>query len=102
MTFPRLFLVAMVAAMTLVGGRSPALAQAEPKGFTPESVESVTARCHPHPATASGGTCGRLKLLRVLTLGAAYVPRALPLRPQPEASLAAGETKTFRLTPSAP
>ena len=73
-----------------------------PKGFTPESVESVTARCHPHPSTASGGTCGRLKLLRVLALGADYVPRALPLRPQPETSLAAGETKTFRLTPSAP
>jgi hypothetical protein len=73
-----------------------------PKGFAPESVESVTARCHPHPATASGGTCGRLKLLRVLTLGADYVPLSLPLRPEPEASLAAGETKTFRLKPSAP
>ena len=27
-----------------------------PKGFTADAVESVTARCHPHPADASGGT----------------------------------------------
>lgn len=70
-----------------------------PKGFTPDSVESVTARCHTHPATGSGGTCGRLRLVRVLTLGQDFVPRSLPLQTQPEASLAAGETKLFRLAP---
>src|SRR5215207_8354055 len=52
-----------------------------PKGFT---AESVTARCHPHPATASGGTCGRLQLVRVLTLRPDFVPQALPLQKQPE------------------
>lgn len=68
-----------------------------PKGSTPDSVESVSARCHPHPSNASGGTCRRLRLLRVLTLGPDYAPRALPLRPQPEASLAAGDARDFRL-----
>jgi hypothetical protein len=70
-----------------------------PKGVSHDAVESVTARCHPHPATASGGTCKRLKLVRVLTLGRDFVPRALPLQTQPESSLAAGESKVFRLTP---
>lgn len=70
-----------------------------PKGAAPDSIESVTARCHPHPANASGGACKRLKLLRVLTLGADFVPRALPHPAQPEVSLAAGETRLFRLAP---
>ncbi|HEV2861388.1 MAG TPA: hypothetical protein VGX48_10305 [Pyrinomonadaceae bacterium] len=70
-----------------------------PKGVSPGAVESVTARCHPHPATASGGTCKRLKLVRVLTLGRDFLPRELPLKPQPESALAAGETKVFRLAP---
>jgi hypothetical protein len=73
-----------------------------PKGVAPDSVESVTARCHPHPSTASGGTCKRLKLVRVLTLGPDFVPRYLPLQPQPEASLAAGETRLFRLAQAGP
>ncbi len=70
-----------------------------PKGFAPDAVESVTARCHPHPATASGGTCRRLKLVRVLFLKPDFVPQALPLPPSPEATLAAGETRLFRLAP---
>ena len=73
-----------------------------PKGVQPEAVESVTARCHPHPATASGGACKHLKLLRVLTLGRDFAPRSLPLQAQPETSLAAGETKVFRLAPAGP
>lgn len=73
-----------------------------PKGTAPGSVESITARCHPHPATGAGGTCRRLKLVRVLALGADFVPRALPHEPQPEASLAAGEAQLFRLAPTAP
>lgn len=68
-----------------------------PKGVPVVAVESVTARCHPHPATASGGACKHLKLLRVLTLGRDFVPRPLPLQAQPETSLAAGEAKVFRL-----
>ncbi|HEX8150516.1 MAG TPA: hypothetical protein VF591_25255 [Pyrinomonadaceae bacterium] len=70
-----------------------------PKGFTADAVESVTARCHPHPPTASGGACKGLKLVRVLTLGQDFVPRVLPLQTQPEATLAAGETRLFRLAP---
>ena len=73
-----------------------------PKGVAPDSVESISARCHTHPATASGGTCARLKLVRVLTLGSDFTPRALPHQAHPEASLAAGESKLFRLAPAAP
>ncbi|MDT5271887.1 MAG: hypothetical protein QOH49_4073 [Acidobacteriota bacterium] len=73
-----------------------------PKGVAPDSVESVTARCHSHPATASGGTCKSLKLVRVLTLGPDFAPRVLSLQPQPESTLAAGETKLFRLTTPEP
>jgi hypothetical protein len=73
-----------------------------PKGFARDAVESVTARCHPHPATATGGTCKNVKLVRVLILKPDFEPQALPLEKQPEASLAAGETRLFRLAPSAP
>ena len=73
-----------------------------PKGSTPESIESVNARCHPHPATASGGTCARLRLVRVLILKPDFVPQALPFEQRPEATLAAGETRLFRLTPPGP
>jgi hypothetical protein len=73
-----------------------------PKGFAPDSVESITARCHPHPATASGGTCRRLKLVRVLILRPDFTPQSLPLQAQPEAPLAAGETRTFRLAMPGP
>lgn len=73
-----------------------------PKGFTTDSVESVTARCHSHPATANGGTCKNIKLVRVLILKPDFVPQALPLEKQPAASLAAGEAKLFHLTTPGP
>ena len=73
-----------------------------PKGVAPDAVESINARCHTHPATASGGTCARLKLVRVLTLGTDFTPRTLPHQEQPPSSLAAGESKRFRLAPAAP
>ncbi len=73
-----------------------------PKGFAADSVESVNARCHPHPSTASGGTCGRLRLVRVLILRPDFTTQALPFEKQPEATLAAGETRLFRLAPSGP
>jgi hypothetical protein len=73
-----------------------------PKGFTADSVESVNARCHPHPSTASGGTCRGLRLVRVLILKPDFKTQALPFEKQPEATLAAGETKLFRLTPPGP
>jgi hypothetical protein len=71
-----------------------------PKGSTHGDVESITARCHPHPATASGGTCRRLRLVRVLTLGWDFEPSLLAHDAQPEATLKAGETKLFPLPPS--
>ncbi|MBV8858972.1 MAG: hypothetical protein JOZ02_18715 [Acidobacteria bacterium] len=71
-----------------------------PKGTTHGDVESITARCHPHPATASGGTCRRLRLVRVLTLGSDFEPSLLAHDAQPEATLKAGETKLFPLPPS--
>lgn len=73
-----------------------------PKGFTPESVESVNARCHPHPSNASGGTCGRLQLVRVLILRPDFTTQALSFEKQPEATLAAGETRLFRRAPTEP
>jgi hypothetical protein len=73
-----------------------------PKGFAPDAVESITARCYPHPATASGGTCKSLKLVRVLILKSDFVPQALPLPSRPEGTLAAGETTLFRLAPPVP
>jgi hypothetical protein len=73
-----------------------------PKNVAPEAVESVTARCHSHPSSASGGACKRLKLVRVLTLGPDFAPRSLFLRERPEVSLTAGESKLFRLDPTAP
>lgn len=73
-----------------------------PKGFAPESIESVTARCHSHPSTASGGTCGRLQLVRVLVLRPDFTMQALPFEKQSKATLAAGETRLFRLAPPGP
>ena len=73
-----------------------------PKGSAADSVESVTARCHSHPAAATGGACKNLKLVRVLLLKPDFTVQALPLQAQTEATLAAGESKTFRLAPPAP
>lgn len=73
-----------------------------PKGSTADSVESVNARCHPHPSTAAGGTCGRLRLVRVLILRPDFTTQRLPFEKQPEATLAAGETKLFRRAQAGP
>jgi hypothetical protein len=73
-----------------------------PKGFTADAVESVTARCHPHPATASGGTCKGLRLVRALILKPDFVTQSFPPQKEPEATLAAGESKLFRLAPRGP
>ena len=43
-----------------------------------------------------------VKLVRVLTLGPDFVPQALPLQKQPEATLAAGESRLFRLAAPGP
>jgi len=68
-----------------------------PHGVSANAVESITARCHATAQPAGERGCNHLKLLRVLTLDQSFVARALPLQAQPEASLAPGETKVFRI-----
>ena len=68
-----------------------------PKGVSPAAVETVTARCHATSKPAGARSCKHLKLMRVLTLDQSYVPRPIPLQPQPESSLAPGEATTFKL-----
>ena len=66
-----------------------------PHGVSANAVESVTARCYATAAPTNERRCNNLKLLRVLMLDQNFVPRALPLQAQPEASLAPGEEKVF-------
>jgi hypothetical protein len=68
-----------------------------PHGVSPAAVETITARCLASLQPAGERGCNHLKLLRVLTLDQSFVPRTLPLQAQPEASLAPGEKKVFRL-----
>ncbi len=68
-----------------------------PHGVSPAAVETITARCHASLQPAVERGCNHLKLLRVLMLDQSFVPRPLPLQPQPESSLAPAETKVFRL-----
>ncbi|MCA1629088.1 MAG: hypothetical protein LC785_06900 [Acidobacteria bacterium] len=68
-----------------------------PKGTNLSAVESVTARCGASPKPTGAGRCVRLKFLRVLMLDENFVPRPVAAQPQPEASLALGETKVFKL-----
>jgi len=68
-----------------------------PHGVSPAAIESVTARCHATAQPAEKRGCSHLKLLRVLTLDQSYVPQTLNLQAQPEASLAAGGTKVFKV-----
>lgn len=69
-----------------------------PKGVSPSTIESITARCQARSTPANERRCNHLKVVRALVLDQNYVPRTLPLQTQPESSLAAGETKVFRLT----
>ena len=68
-----------------------------PHDVSPAAVETITARCHASVQPAVERRCNHLKLLRVLMLDQSFVPRPLPLPPQPESSLAPAETKVFRL-----
>jgi len=68
-----------------------------PHDVSPAAVETITARCHASLQPAVERGCNHLKLLRVLMLDQSFVPRPLPLQPQPESSLAPAETKVFRL-----
>jgi hypothetical protein len=71
-----------------------------PKGILPDNIESVTARCQATEKTAGTRGCKDLKVIRILVLDQNYIPRPLALQPQPESSLAPGETKVFRLSKS--
>ena len=66
-----------------------------PHGVLPAAVENITARCQATLQPAGARGCNHLKLLRVLMLDQSFVPRALTLQAQPEASLAPGENKVF-------
>jgi len=66
-----------------------------PHGVLPAAVENITARCQATLQPAGSRGCNHLKLLRVLMLDQSFVPRALTLQAQPEASLAPGENKVF-------
>jgi hypothetical protein len=68
-----------------------------PHGVSPGAIETITARCYATAQPAAERGCNHLKLLRVLTLDQNYVPQTLSLQVQPEASLAAGETKVFKV-----
>jgi hypothetical protein len=68
-----------------------------PKGALPATVESITARCDAGLKPVVGRRCQHLNVVRVLMLDLNYSPRTLPLETQSEASLAADETKTYRL-----
>lgn len=68
-----------------------------PKGIDPASVESVTARCGTSTQPTSAGRCDHLNFLRALLLDDNFVPRPLASGQHPEASLAIGETKVFKL-----
>jgi hypothetical protein len=69
-----------------------------PRGVSASKVETITARCHASSQPVSNRGCGHMKLMRALMLDKSFVPRALPLQPQPESSLAPGEKRVFRLT----
>ncbi len=69
-----------------------------PQGVSPAAVESITARCHASSQPADDRGCRKIKLLRTLMLDQSFVPRTIPFQPQPEASLAPGESRVFRLT----
>jgi hypothetical protein len=69
-----------------------------PKGVSRTAIETITARCEARSTPASERRCNHLKVVRALMLDQNYVPRTLPLQTQPESSLAAGDTKVFRLS----
>ena len=73
-----------------------------PKGVSPATVESITARCYASTKPAAERRCQHLNLIRVLVLDQSYMPRTLPLESQSEASLAADETRTYRLVQPTP
>jgi hypothetical protein len=67
-----------------------------PKGASPSMLESVTARCHETAEPIEKRGCYNLKLLRVLMLDQAFIPREIPFPSLPASSLTAGEVKVLK------
>jgi hypothetical protein len=67
-----------------------------PKGTSPSSVESVTARCYQTAGVEKNRSCNNLRLMRVLMLDQAFIPREIPFPKSPAVSLADGEMKVFK------
>lgn len=67
-----------------------------PKGTSLSTVESVTARCYPTAVVEKSRGCNNIKLMRVLMLDPAFIPRELPFPKSPAVSLKDGEMKVFK------
>jgi hypothetical protein len=67
-----------------------------PKGISPSMVETVTARCYETATPVEKRGCYNLKLMRVLMLDQAFMPREIPFSSLPASSLAVGEVKVFK------
>ena len=68
-----------------------------PKNIPPAEIETITARCHAGQKPETERRCKHLNVLRALVLDLNFVPRTLPLQPQPESSLEPEETKVFKV-----
>jgi hypothetical protein len=67
-----------------------------PKGTSPSMVETVAARCHATASSTPERGCNNLKLIRVLMLDRAFIPREIPFPSLPASSLAPGDVKVFK------
>jgi hypothetical protein len=67
-----------------------------PKGASLSMVETVTARCHETATPVEKRGCHNLKLMRVLMLDQAFMPREIPFPSLPASSLSAGDVKVFK------
>jgi hypothetical protein len=67
-----------------------------PKGASPSTVETVTARCYESTTPSEKSGCYNLRLLRVLMLDQAFIPHEIPFASLAASSLAAGEVKVFK------
>jgi len=70
-----------------------------PKRVSSSDMETITAICYAGPKPATERYCKNLKVIRVLKLDDRYLPRDLQILSQPKVTLAAGETKSFRIFP---
>jgi hypothetical protein len=67
-----------------------------PKGVSPSMVEIVSARCNETATPIEKRGCYNVKLMRVLMLDQAFMPREIPFPSLPASSLTVGEVKEFK------